>query len=120
MLKQRNGRPLIIIGPHPDQIVQKFPEEVRGKIIALPIKFGSKYFQKQIHDFAANVRTLRIKVKTSSPSIGFKSSIQIKSGAITKIDGTQTMKTMASSASGTWIEIDNLPSIEKEMEVDRP
>ena len=86
-LKLKSKPSLIIISPSSKQIIQKFPEETREKIIALPIKFGTKYFSRQIHDFAEEIRTLTVKVKTKSHLIGFKSSIPFKSAIVSKING---------------------------------
>ena len=114
-LKLRNEPSLIIIGPSSRQIIQKFPEETREKIIALPIKFGTKYFSRQIQDFAEGVRTLTVKVKTSSPSIGFKSSIPFKGAKVSKINGDPRSLEIAVHTENEWIEKE-FNGTEKEIE----
>jgi len=116
-LKLRSGTVLVIIGPSADQIVQKFPQEYRKNIVALPIKFGSKYFPRQIQDYRGGVRTLKIIVKTKSPSIGFKSSIPIFSGRITKIEGDPRSIDFQLREDKEFMEISQLSDIQKEVEI---
>jgi len=115
-LKLKPNPTLVIIGPSSDQIVQKFPQEFRDKIISLPIKFGSKYFSRQIRDFSEGVRTLKIMVKTHCPMIGFKSSIPLIGGRITKINGDP--RSMDMTPTKEWIETPGLPDEEKEVEIE--
>ncbi|MCH8915097.1 MAG: hypothetical protein IIA82_04555 [Thaumarchaeota archaeon] len=115
-LKLRNEPSLIIIGPSSKQIIRKFPEEVREKIIALPIKFGSKYFSRQIQDFVEGVRTLTVKVKTTGHSIGFKSSIPFKGAKVSKINGDPRSLEIAVHTENKWIEKEFNDGTEKEIE----
>jgi len=117
-LKLRSEPSLVIIGPSSKQIIRKFPEEVRDKIIALPIKFGTKYFPRQIQDFAEGVRTLTVKVKTKSYSIGFKSSIPFKSAIVSKINGDLRNLEIPVRTENEWIEkkFDEEGENEKEIE----
>lgn len=103
-LKLRKKPTLVIISPSAKGIIRKFPKEVRDKIILLPIKFGTKYFPKQISDFAEGVRTLSVKVLTSSPIIGFKSSLPIESGTITKINDDVKHIAMTTHSNNKFIE----------------
>jgi len=132
-LKLRNKPTLVIVNPSANQIIQKFDKELRDKIIALPIRFGSKYFPRQFQDFAAGVRTLKIKVITSNHSIGFKSSIPIEIGILTKLDGKTGLSNMELNDSRTWcsaetnsedyketefeLKISHLPPYDKDLEL---
>jgi len=115
-LKLKSEPSLVIIGPSSKQIIQKFPEEIREKIIALPIKFGTKYFSRQIQDFAEGVRTLTVKVKTTGHSIGFKSSIPFKGAKVSKINGDPRSLEISVHTENTWIEQGFNNQEEKEVE----
>ena len=69
---------LVIINSSGDRIKDKFSKEKHDQIVVLPIKFGNKYFPSQIEDYFEGVRTLNVKVKTTSPYIGFYSSFEIQ------------------------------------------
>ena len=115
-LKRKTKHSLVIIGPSSKQIIQKFPKETREKIIALPIKFGTKYFPGQIRDFAEGVRTLTVKVKTKSNSVGFKSSIPFKSAILSKINGDPRNIAITVHSEDEWIETGFENDNERELE----
>ena len=69
---------LVLINSSGDRIKDKFPKEKHNQIVVLPIKFGDKYFPSQIEDYFEGVRTLNVKVKTTSPYVGFYSSLKIQ------------------------------------------
>lgn len=73
-----NEKKLVIINPHARDLKKKFPEKLREKIIALPIKFGDSYFPRHVSDFFKGIRTLDIRLRTNSQTVGFKSSLPIQ------------------------------------------
>jgi len=67
--------------------------------------------------YVKGVRTLKIKVKTPSRNVGFKSSIPIVSGRITKINDDPKSIDFP-KPNKEWIESTHLPEEEKEVEME--
>jgi len=65
---------LILISPHAEKLLSKFPKNRHKQITVLPIKFGDQNFPLQFTDFLENKKTLSLYVKTKSNIIGVKSS----------------------------------------------
>jgi len=64
------GKRLIIINPHAKELKKKFPENLQKNVIALPIKFGDKYFAQDFEDFSTKQRALEIELQATSNHIG--------------------------------------------------
>src|SRR5439155_10215318 len=56
-----SGNKMVIVNPHAKEFKAKFPKNDQEKIVALPIKFGTEYFEPQIQDFFEDVKTLKVK-----------------------------------------------------------
>jgi len=65
-----DGKQMIIINPHANELTKKFPENLRSQITPLPIRFGDEYFAKDFEDFSTNQRTLEIELQATSNHIG--------------------------------------------------
>jgi len=76
-LRLRNKPTLVIINPNVDSIIDKFPRELREKIILLPIRFGIKNFPLEFSDYMKGQKTFQIEIQTKSEFIGIESSKKI-------------------------------------------
>ena len=56
-----NDKKLIIINPEAEQVKNKFPDSIKEKIDALPIKFGDEFFSLQFTDYLDGVKTLVVR-----------------------------------------------------------
>jgi len=69
---------MLIINPHAKEIKKRFPIVYQDKIIALPMKFGGKFFKPQIEEFQKEIRTIEFKIHTKSDNLQIVTSIHNK------------------------------------------
>ena len=85
-LVDNSSKTLILINPNANEIKNKFLQHVWTQIHALPIKFGSEFFDLQFRDYAENVKTVVMRLNTTSlprgPIIKIECSNVLKSAKI--------------------------------------
>lgn len=88
-LDSKQDKVLIIVNPHAFDLIEKFSEKHRSKIIPLPIRFGDEYFKQDFEDFHKSQRTIEIELQTENTSVGiiFPSLIEQNSVEIIRNDG---------------------------------
>lgn len=77
---------LVIINPNAEKIIYKFSELVRNQIDVLPIKFGGEYFDLQLADYVGSVKTILVRIVSTSKLIRIKCNKKIQSHDITDSD----------------------------------
>ena len=117
ILSHNSDKKMVIINPNAEDVINKFSESVRNQIDILPIKFGGDYFDLQLSDNVNSVKTILVRIASTSNIIKIKSNKIIKTRKIINSDKIE-LKSSIIQKDSNELHVELINSTDQEIKIE--